>query len=61
MNDKPCLCYFPCKKESNNGGNENCPKEKDDMCWVNHCEVVKKYSSLTYGKNYCSICGRKLK
>jgi hypothetical protein len=53
MSNKPCLCHYPCKTE-------NCPKEKGAVCWANHCEVVQKYSNLTYGKNYCLICGKKL-
>jgi len=54
VNENPCLCHYPCKTE-------NCPKEKDAACHVNHCEVVQKYSVLTYDKKYCSECGRKIK
>lgn len=51
---KPCLCYYPCY-------NGNCPKEKGTVCHINHCEIVRKYSQLTYNKKYCPECGRKLK
>lgn len=53
MSNKICLCHYPCKIE-------NCPKEKDTMCHVNHCAVMNEYSRLTYGNNYCPACGRKL-
>ena len=53
MNDKPCLCFYPCK-------NENCPKEKGTMCHPNDCETIIKYVNLTQGANYCPMCGRKL-
>jgi calcineurin-like phosphoesterase family protein len=54
MSEKICLCHYPCETE-------NCPKEKNSMCHVNYCEVVEAYSQLIYKKNYCSVCGRKLK
>jgi len=52
---KLCLCSYPCKTE-------NCPKESpDQMCWINHCVAIQRYSNLTYGKNFCSECGRDLR
>lgn len=53
MSDNNCLCQYPCQTE-------NCPKEKDVVCYINHCDVIDEYSRLTYKKNYCSVCGRKL-
>lgn len=53
--ENTCLCYYPCK-------NENCPKEKGAMCYVNHCEVIEKYSILNQEENNCCPkCGRRLR
>lgn len=30
------------------------------MCHTNYCNVVSKHVKLTFGKKYCSECGRKL-
>ena len=55
-----CVCEYPCQSNL-------CPKVQhpqdysQGMCHMNYCEVIEEYSNLTYSKNYCSKCGRKLK
>lgn len=54
MNDKKCLCFYPCDSDS-------CPKIKDSVCHPFICRTIGKYVELTSNKKYCSECGRKLK